>query len=144
MPLDSQGQYRHNDEAAAMHSKAASKAKMEPGAEDHVKLEDHGDGTFTTHHPGEEPVDHETIGHMHAHLSAKHGEPGHKHFHAHSDGESMHTHSADGGGEPESRMDNEEGAHDHLDEAMGSMGNEDADEGQQEGHGGGSLEDLDY
>ena len=108
-----------------MHSKAAGK-EYKPGSEpeeaegEHTKVFDHGDGTFHTEHPEHGRVEHESIGHMHAHLSKIHGEEGHSHFHAHHDGMSVKTHSVKSGEEPESREhDGVDGAHEHLDEALG-------------------------
>ena len=122
MPLDSTGNYRHNTESAIMHSKAAGKTmeeKPEAPEGEHTEVHNHGDGTFHTVHGGEE-VQHESIGHMHAHLSQIHGEEGHAHFHAHHDGVSMKTHGVKSGEEPESREhDGVEGAHEHLDDTMG-------------------------
>lgn len=137
MPLDAGGTFRHNHESAAMHSKADGKEYKPEGKPDpenggeHTEVHNHGDGTFHTVHGGEQ-VDHESIGHMHAHLSKIHGEEGHKHFHAHHDGMAMHTHSASSDQEPEHRdHEDVEGAHQHMDEAMGDqeqMGEPDGDE----------------
>jgi hypothetical protein len=126
MPLDASGQYRHNDESAAMHSKAQGKeykpggeAKKPEGASDHVEIHAHGDGTFHTMHQGVK-MDHPTHGHALIHAAKLHAEEGHKHFHAHHDGGEMRTHSTSSDQEPESRDGQEmEGAHGHMDEAMG-------------------------
>lgn len=133
MPMDATGTYRNNHEQAKMHSESAGK-KYEPdgkpkhgeggeGNGDHTEIEDHGDGSFTTHPDGEH---HETIGHLHAHISKLHGEEGHSHFHAHHDGMGgMHSHSVKSGEEPEHREhDSEEGVHEHLSAAMGGDGGE--------------------
>ena len=123
MPLDATGAFRHNHESAKMHSEAAGK-KYDMGEQpkeggEHTEVHNHGDGTFHTVHGGEK-VEHESIGHMHAHLSKVHGEEGHSHFHAHHDGMTHHSHSAKSGEEPEHREHDEvDGVHDHLDEAMG-------------------------
>ena len=142
MPLDSTGAFRHNHEAAAMHSqaagksytpKAASKNEDDGAAGDHTQVHDHGDGTFHTVHPEHGEVQHESIGHMHAHLSKIHGEDGHSHFHAHHDGAGGHTsHSVKSGEEPEHREhDDVDGMHDHLQEAMGDGAEEpDGDEAE--------------
>lgn len=136
MPLDSQGNFRHNHEAAMMHSQAAGKSYTaksvneheDDGNMDHTQVHDHGDGTFHTVHPEHGEVQHESIGHMHAHLSKIHGEDGHSHFHAHHDGVAHHSHSAKSGEEPEHREhDGVDGVHDHLAEAMGG-GEENAEE----------------
>lgn len=147
MPLDATGAYRHNHEAAQMHSKAAGKSYMdkEPkdgeSTTDHTQLHDHGDGTFHTVHPEAGEVQHESIGHMHAHLSKMHGEEGHSHFHAHSDGMEHHSHSVKDGEEPESRdHEDAKGMHDHLDDTMGNQDHEDAaTESEPEGEGLGGL-----
>jgi hypothetical protein len=129
MPLDANGTYRHNDESAQFHSKAAGKEqpkKGEPkegeGDGQHVEIHSHGDGTFHTMHAGEK-MEHPTHGHALIHAAKMHAEEGHKHFHAHHDGEMLHTHSASSEQEPESR-DHEDpaGAHQHMDEAMGQPG----------------------
>lgn len=120
MPIDAMGNFRHNHEAAKMHSEAAGK-KYNPeggGEEDgeHTKVFNHGDGTFHTEHNGER-VDHESIGHMHAHLSKIHGEDGHQHFHAHHDGMEGHSHHVSGDGEPDHQehdMANLEGLKEHF------------------------------
>ena len=131
MPMDSEGQYRHNHESAAMHSKQAGKEykpegeKPAEGEGDHVEIHPHGDGTFHTMHQGEQ-VEHATHGHALIHAAKVHAEEGHKHFMAHHDGGEMHTHSVKDGEEPESR-DGEDG-HQHLDEAMGDGGEADHDE----------------
>ena len=137
-PLDSQGQYRPNHEQAAFHSKAAGKEykpegeKKEEGEGDHVEIHSHGDGTFHTMHQGEQ-VDHETHGHALIHAAKVHAEEGHSHFHAHHDGEMMHSHSVKGGEEPESRdHEDEQGAHDHLSEAMGGESEQEGDEGEEQ------------
>ena len=130
MPLDSTGKMHHNSQVAAMHSKMSGEdrnkakddildGKEEDGGE-HTEVHDHGDGTFHTVHPEHGQVEHESIGHMHAHLSAVHGEPGHKHFHAHHDGMEGHSHSVESGGEPEHETNEDQGVmHEHLDRAMG-------------------------
>ncbi len=134
MPLDATGQYRHNDESAQFHSKAAGKEMPKKGEEhegsgEHVEIHPHGDGTFHTMHQGEK-VEHETHGHALIHAAKVHAEEGHKHFHAHHDGMEMHTHSVKAGEEPEHR-EGEEGAHEHLDEAMGEH-EPDGDEAESE------------
>ncbi len=152
MPMDATGQYRMNHEQAKMHSESAGK-KYEPDGKpkgeeetdgEHTEVHNHGDGTFHTVHGGEK-VDHESIGHMHAHLSKIHGEEGHDHFHAHHDGMGgMHSHSVKSGEEPEHREhDGEEGMHEHLSEAMGEEGHEepDGDEAEPE-HAGAGLGGL--
>lgn len=143
-PLDSKGVMRHNHEAAAMHSEgnySPNKAAMHEGDGGHTEVHNHGDGTFHTVHDGQQE-EHESIGHMHAHLSKIHGEDGHSHFHAHHDGVAHHSHGVHSGGEPEHREhDNEEGVHDHLTETMGE-GKPIDDEGEEEvpaGKGLGSL-----
>lgn len=114
MPLDGKGMYRHNNQVAKMHGggDAAGREGMknkildsskESGAEEggeHTEVHNHGDGTFHTVHGGEQ-TEHESIGHMHAHLSKIHGQAGEKHFHAHHDGFEPHSHSVETGGEPE-------------------------------------------
>jgi hypothetical protein len=133
MPLDAQGNFRHNHEAAQMHSQAAGKSYGEKetkpeGDSEHVEIHPHGDGTFHTMHKGEQ-VEHESHGHALIHAAKVHAEEGHKHFHAHHDGESMKSHSVEGGGESESRdHEDETGAHEHLSEVMG--GEPDGDEGE--------------
>jgi hypothetical protein len=142
MPLDATGQYRHNDEAAMMHSKAAGKEYKPQGAKeessgDHVEIHAHGDGTFHTMHKGEK-MDHPTHGHALIHAAKLHAEEGHKHFHAHHDGGEMHTHSASSDQEPESRDGQEmDGAHGHLDEAMGEEGAPGEDEQEEQPAGAG-------
>lgn len=148
MPLDSGGTFRHNDQSASMHSKMSggernkakddilSGKKMDEEPKDdgeHTEVHNHGDGTFHTVHGGEE-TEHESIGHMHAHLSSLHGKPEEKHFHAHSDGFEAHSHSTHTGGEPEHEAhdgEDTEGMHGHLDRAMG----EEAQEGVSDGAG---------
>jgi hypothetical protein len=129
MPLDGAGSYRHNDQVARSFGGAAKEPKLgenklrEPEEKDAghnmTEVHNHGDGTFHTVHDGKQE-EHETIGHMHAHLSSIHGAPEEKHFHAHHDGFEGHSHSVHTGEEPEHR-DNEdtEGMHSHLDDAMG-------------------------
>ncbi len=145
MPLDSTGAFRHNHEAANMHSQAAGKSYTPKAASkneddgnkdggEHTEVHDHHDGSFHTVHPEHGEVQHESIGQMHAHLSKIHGQDGHSHFHAHHDG-SMHTsHSVKSGEEPESREhDSEEGVHEHLSEAIGGDHEEpDGDEAEPE------------
>lgn len=133
MPMDAQGNFRHNHESAKMHSEAAGKkyesaTKSEPEAGgDHVEIHPHGDGTFHTMHHGEK-VDHETHGHALIHAAKIHAEEGHSHFHGHHDGMAMRSHSVKAGEEPESREHEDVGGmHEHMDEAMGG-----APEGQQE------------
>jgi hypothetical protein len=153
MPLDSQGQFRHNHESADMHSKAAGKSytpkAKEPMEDDGAKdgateVHNHGDGTFHTVHEGEK-TEHESIGHMHAHLSKIHGEDGHSHFHAHHDG-MMHTsHSAKSGEEPEHREhDGIDGVHEHLHEALGVSQEEPDGEEQEPAMQGKGLAGLGY
>ena len=152
MPLDAGGQFRHNHEAAAMHSQAKGKSytpkAKEPMEDDGNKdgateVHNHGDGTFHTVHQGEQ-TEHESIGHMHAHLSKIHGEDGHSHFHAHHDGMTHHSHSAKSGEEPEHREhESEEGVHEHLSEAMGGHAEPDGDEAEPEMQGKG-LAGLGY
>ena len=143
MPIDASGSFRHNHESAQMHSEAAGK-KYEPGMkhgeeEPHTKVYAHGDGTFHTEHPEHGRVEHETIGHMHAHLSSIHGEEGHKHFHAHHDGMEGHTHSIESGGEPEHQehdMDNLEGLKEHFGKFVDEEEKEPEHEGEEpEGKG---------
>lgn len=147
MPLDGKGVFRHNNESARMHTRAAG---LDPDKEgqstgDHTEVHNHGDGTFHTVDPEHGQVEHESIGHMHAHLSKVHGEPGHKHFHAHHDGEAIHTHSSNAGEEPESRdhdAEDTDGAADHLHEAIGGeSGEEEPDDNEHESDGDG-LEGL--
>lgn len=138
MPLDRKGIYRHNDQVARLHGGGKSRDEMkddilsgrkpetptkEEGLEgEHMEVHPHGDGTFhTLHHKGDgeapERVDHETIGHMHAHLSRHFGADGEKHFHAHHDGFEPHSHSVTTGEEPEHQEhdpDNIEAIKDHL------------------------------
>ncbi len=149
-PLDATGAFRHNHESANMHSEAAGK-KYEPGekggkeeATDHTQVHAHGDGTFHTVDPEHGEVQHESIGHMHAHLSKVHGEEGHSHFHAHHDGAMTTSHSVKAGEEPEHREHEDmQGAHDHMDEAMGAEDHEepDGDEAKPE-HAGSGLGGL--
>lgn len=138
MPLDATGTYRHNDESAQFHSKAAGKEMpKKPGAEhqsggEHVEIHPHGDGTFHTMHKGEK-MEHPTHGHALIHAAKLHAEPGHSHFHAHHDGMMMTSHSVKDGEEPESREHeggDTEGAAEHLHEAMGS---ENVDQPAQQG-----------
>jgi hypothetical protein len=146
MPLDASGNYRHNHESAQMHSQAAGKKYNAGGDNDekqedsgHTEVHDHGDGTFHTVHPDHGEVQHETIGHMHAHLSKIHGEEGHSHFHAHmaSSGE-HHSHSVRSGEEPESREhEDAQGMHEHLDDAMGGDHDKDPEEEEQQPAGAG-------
>ena len=132
MPVDGKGMYRHNSQVARMHGgteKPEEKPEAslkEEGAEGGkmTEVHNHGDGTFHTVHDGKEEQ-HETIGHMHAHLSKIHGESGEKHFHGHDNGLEAHTHSVETGGEPEHR-DHEAGdvesMKDHLGDTMGEEG----------------------
>jgi hypothetical protein len=132
MPLDSGGKFRHNTQVAGMHSKMnsgeRSKAKEEilggksDGGEEggHTEVHNHGDGTFHTVHDGKEEQ-HETIGHLHAHLSMLHGAPGEKHFHGHSDGMMHHSHAGETGQEHEHRdHESEDGIHEHAAEHFGA------------------------
>ncbi len=125
-----------------MHSKAAGKEYGKGGMNEdaatdggHTEVHNHGDGTFHTVHGGQEEP-HETIGHLHAHLSKLHGEEGHSHFHAHHDGEKHTSHHVAGGGEPEHREHEDlDGVHQHLAEAMGGEEEspaEDRAEGEEE------------
>ena len=150
MPMDATGQYRHNHESANMHSEQAGKKYNPDGKEEegeggeHTEVHNHGDGTFHTVDPEHGEVQHESIGHMHAHLSKVHGEEGHTHFHAHHDGVMHTSHSVKSGEEPEHREhDSEEGVHEHLSEAMGEEGHEepDGDEAEPE-HAGAGLSGL--
>jgi len=150
MPMDATGQYRHNHESANMHSEQAGKKYNPDGKSeehedgDHTQVHDHGDGTFHTVDPEHGEVQHESIGHMHAHLSNIHGEEGHSHFHAHHDGVMHTSHSVKSGEEPEHREhDSEEGVHEHLSEAMGGEDHEepDGDEAEPE-HAGAGLGGL--
>jgi hypothetical protein len=125
MPLDSGGVYRHNDQSARMHSpkepKESEPKESEPKETEGemTEVHNHGDGTFHTVHGGKEEQ-HESIGHMHAHLSKIHGGAGEKHFHAHHDGVGVHSHGVESGGEPDHREhEDTEGAKGHLDEALG-------------------------
>lgn len=140
MPLDAGGNYRHNHESAQMHSQASGKkynaggdnAEKQEESGEHTEVHDHGDGTFHTVHPEHGEMEHESIGHMHAHLSKIHGEEGHSHFHGHHDGAEMHSHSVKSGEEPESRdHEDVDGMHDHMQEAMGG-GEEDHDANPEE------------
>lgn len=148
MPLDATGQYRHNHESAKMHSQAAGKSYTHEAVNEHeddgnkTEVHNHGDGTFHTVHGGQQE-EHETIGHLHAHLSKLHGEEGHTHFHAHSDGMAHHSHSVRSGEEPEHREhDGEDGIHEHLSETMGGSHNE--PDGDEEGGEGEGLSQLGY
>lgn len=133
MPLDASGTYRHNHESAQMHSKAAGKeyktadTGKDQGHEDDgnsVSIHSHGDGTYHTEHGGEK-VEHPSHGHALIHAAKAHAEEGHKHFVAHHDGEMMHSHGHDGG-ETESRdHEDDQGAHQHMDEVMGDGDGED-------------------
>ncbi len=122
--MDAGGNFRHNDEVARFHSKA--QGKPHPGEEhaeggDHVEIHSHGDGTFHTVHKGEE-VQHETHGHALMHAAKMHAEEGHKHFHAHHDGATMHTHAMHEGGEPEHQEhdpENLESLKDHFNQFIG-------------------------
>jgi hypothetical protein len=154
MPLDGQGTFRHNDQVARSHGakepKLGEKVPKEPAEGESggkmTEVHDHGDGSFHTVHEGKQE-EHETIGHMHAHLSSKHGAPGEKHFHAHHDGSSGSSHSVETGGEPEHRdMEDAEGMKQHLGESMGEEGAEgekgvgyDESEGNSMGSLGGSA-----
>ena len=133
MPLDGAGSYRHNDQVARSHGgmkepKLGEKSMSEPKepkegeSGNMTEVHDHGDGSFHTVHEGKQE-EHETIGHMHAHLSKMHGEPGESHFHAHHDGIEGHSHSVKSGEEPEHRdMEDSEVMKAHLDDAMGEGG----------------------
>ena len=131
MPLDGKGTMRHNFEVARAHSPERSREGMSSGdaSENVHEVVDHGDGTFTTRHPEHGEVHHESIGHMHAHLSKHHGEDGHEHFHAHHDGAGMHhSHHVASGGEPDHREhDGLDGVHEHMDEKMGGEEEEPAE-----------------
>lgn len=144
MPLDGKGVFRHNDESARMHSKAAGMDPDNQHSEGDVhELEDHGDGTFTTRHPEHGDAEHESLGHALIHMASKHAEEGHKHFHMQHDGATAHTHSAGAEEEPEHREGDEDDAHGHLDEAMGGDGAEDEPgEEEQESSGGEGLGGL--
>ena len=144
MPLDSKGTYRHNDQSARMHStdREAMKNKIldgksEPNDDNPEDTDDqmtevhnHGDGTFHTVHNGEEEQ-HETIGHMHAHLSKLHGEPGEKHFHAHDDGVEAHSHSVETDGEPE-HEEHDAGNIEAIKDHLGRFFDEEEHEGERE------------
>ena len=121
MPVDGTGAYRHNDESARMHTRAAGMDpdKEESGGENVHELHDHGDGTFSTSHPEHGEMEHPTLGHALIHMASKHAEEGHKHFHAQHDGEMTQTHSAGKDEEPEHRDGGMEEAHGHMDEVMG-------------------------
>lgn len=135
MPLDKTGTFRHNDESARMHSKAAGMDPDNQHSEGDVhELEDHGDGTFSTHSAEHGDAEHESLGHALIHMASKHAEEGHKHFHAHHDGSAMHTHSAGKGEEPEHREGGEEEAHDHLSESMGGEDGGEEDEPAESEH----------
>lgn len=143
MPLDGAGVYRHNTESAIMHSKAAGRpmpgSKEGQSTGDHTEVHDHGDGTFHTVDPEHGKVEHETIGHMHAHLSKVHGEPGHSHFHARHGGESAHSHSVESGGEPDHREhEDAQGMHEHFQEFAGDTDGRDG-VGEAPADGGGGL-----
>lgn len=132
MPLDAGGNFRHNHESAKFHSESEGKKYQPDGKQENdeddgegISIHKHGDGTFHTMHKGEK-VEHETHGHALIHAAKVHAEEGHKHFHAHHDGMEEHTHSVKAGEEPEHR-EGEEGAHEHLDEAMGDGGEGDHD-----------------
>jgi hypothetical protein len=142
MPLDAGGKFRHNTQVAAMHSKGKdaklsdkkdSKPLDDKGAEDGheiTEVHDHKDGSFHTEPDGEE---HETIGHLHAHLSKLHGAAGEKHFHGHSDGISHHSHAVETGGEAEHRdHEDEHGIAEHLNEHIGGDGTPQEDGEEQE------------
>lgn len=151
MPLDTQGQYRHNHESAQMHSQAKGKEykpekePMNAESGDAHELHDHGDGTFHTVHQGEQ-TDHESLGHALIHMAGKHAEEGHTHFHGHHDGEMHHSHHVHAGGEAESREhDGVDGMHEHMDEAMQGEPSEDEGEGEPMGepeHAGKGLSGL--
>jgi len=138
MPIDGKGTYRHNDQMARLHGGGKSRNEQKDeilsgvktkGPDDDkpsdtddqmTEVHNHGDGTFHTVHGGEEEQ-HESIGHMHAHLSKLHGAPGEKHFHAHDDGMESHSHSVETGGEADHREHDEpEGMKEHMAEAMGA------------------------
>lgn len=146
MPLDGMGNYRHNHEAAAMHSKAAGKeynpggeSEHEEGDGEHVEIHSHGDGTFHTIHQGQRE-EHETHGHALIHAAKVHAEEGHQHFHAHHTGEELHTHAVKGGGEAEHLEhdpENIEAVKDHLDQFFNEEKGEKAPEGEEEQGGAG-------
>lgn len=125
MPLDATGSFRHNDESAQFHSKAAGKEMPKkptekPEGGEHVEIHPHGDGTFHTMHGGEQ-VEHPSHGHALIHAAKVHAEEGHSHFHGHHDGVMHQSHSVRAGEEPESREHEDvQGMHEHMDEAMGS------------------------
>lgn len=130
MPVDGQGTYRHNDQVARLHTPQSGErgAAKGPGNEDgHTEVHNHGDGTFHTVHDGQEEH-HESIGHMHAHLSKLHGAPGEKHFHAHHDGMSHHSHAVETGGEPEHKEHDPQNIEDAKN-ALGQFFNEEEKEG---------------
>lgn len=147
MPLDGAGKYRHNDQVARMHGGGMSRdakkdeilgdhpgAEPEDGSGEHTEVHNHGDGTFHTVHGGEQ-VEHESIGHMHAHLSKIHGAEGEKHFHSHSDGIEHSSHAVESGGEPEHME------HNSAEEAKEALGNFFDEEAQEPEHKGGGYEE---
>jgi hypothetical protein len=144
MPIDSTGAFRHNHESAAMHSEAAGKKYNPDGDQGHedsngdqVEIHSHGDGTFHTMHQGERE-EHETHGHALIHAAKVHAEEGHKHFIAHHDGETVHTHSVKGGEEPEHQEHdpaNLESAKQHLDQFFDEEAGEKSHEGEEEPSG---------
>jgi hypothetical protein len=138
-PLDGSGNYRHNDQVAKLHGgmkepKLAEPKEKEPSAvSEHTEVHDHGDGSFHTVHPEHGEVQHANIGEMHAHLSAIHGQPGAKHFHAHHDGMEAHSHAVESGGEADHQEhdpENIEAIKDHL----GKFFNEEEQEGTDGGY----------
>lgn len=151
MPLDGKGSYRHNDQVARANGGSAKEPKeKEPSMHEPkepkeaeggnmTEVHNHGDGTFHTVSDGKEEQ-HETIGHMHAHLSSMHGAEGEKHFHAHHDGVMPHSHSVETGGEAEHRdHEDTEGMKQHMDESMSDEGEHTAGEDESEMNSVGSL-----
>ena len=153
MPLDGKGNYRHNDQVARMHGgKSRDEQKNDilsgkkgerdddklTGGENMTEVHNHGDGTFHTVHEGQQE-EHESIGHMHAHLSKLHGAPGEKHFHAHHDGFEAHSHATETGGEPEHQEHDPENI-ESLKQHLGQFFNEEEKEGGE--NEGGEKEDY--
>src|SRR5260370_252180 len=80
------------------------------GGEEHAQMHHNGDGTFHVEVHGEHS-DHPDMGHALMHV-AHHFKPEGKHFHAHHDGMSVHSHGISEG--------EHDGPHDHADAAEAS------------------------
>jgi|ERR1039458_7953420 hypothetical protein len=137
MPRDDKGNFHISGlrpvEGKLPGGKAISKpaGKVEGGvAENSEKittLHDHGDGTFHSEGHDGQREEHPDIGHALTHIGHMHAEG--KHFHAHHDGMTMHSHGVNEAGEHQGTDD-----HENIDELKESMGRFLDEEGK-EGHG---------